>query len=90
MTSVCGCGFSKPSSEKSGGKQLLIRALYDGSVVTERMHFCRGRHMLDAAAAAQQGLCPLEHFVQYVDTDALADIAGGGGDYKKMCSSETT
>lgn len=68
--------YTKPTTSS---KESYFRVLYDGKVVTHLMYFCQGR-MKDHTL----GLCPLEHFQQFITVDFLRDF-GHEGDYTKLC-----
>ena len=55
-----------------------IRVLHDGQVVTEDVIFCR-----DKLSDKKYGLCPLEHFIQFVDQGNMKSL--NEDSYEKAC-----
>jgi hypothetical protein len=55
-----------------------IRVLHDGHLVTEDVTFCR-----DRLSNTKYGLCPLEHFINFVDHENIKSL--GEDSYEKAC-----
>ena len=62
-------------------KTFFIRVLYDGEVVTHKIHFCIG-HMHDSDI----GLCPLQRFQHHVKKGYLVDLQASN--YKAACAKD--